>query len=119
MENITYTWNFNPLEVMYHTESLQNIVQTVHWQLHATHEETTTTVQTIGTISLEPPAVENFIPFENLTKETVTYWVETVLGTDYINGTKTNLSQSLNELLFPVKGRLSPPWQTVEPSTSI
>lgn len=108
MSDISYDWNFNKLGVIYNEDVLQNVVHTVHWQYIAMHPSASQ--QVIGTVLLEAPTSASFIPFESLTKETVTFWVEAKLGESVIMGLQTNLSQSLNKIIFPTGGQLAPPW---------
>jgi hypothetical protein len=71
--DITYNWNFNPLEC-YPTEAGQtDVVFNVHWQLSAT----TGSYQagSIGTQPVGPLGTGSFTPFEELTKEQVQGWV--------------------------------------------
>jgi hypothetical protein len=108
MDDIVYSWNFNPLEVIYNEQSLTNVVNVVHWQYTATHGDITST--NIGTVGLESPTENSFITFDMLTKEIVTEWVTAKLGEEYINNMKANLSNTINKQLFPVGGVISPPW---------
>jgi len=113
MDEIVYNWNFHPLEVVYNEDTLTNVVSTVHWQLQATHQSSSILVQNIGTVGLETPATESFVPFENLTKEIVTGWIEAKLGEEAITNMKASLSASINEKLNPTKGNMSPPWEVM------
>lgn len=112
MSDIVYSWNFNPLEVVYNEDSMTNVVNTVHWQLYATHTSASITVQNIGTVGLETPVSESFVPYSELTKEIVTGWVEAKLGEEHINNMKSGLSASISDRLFPVRGTMTPPWDT-------
>lgn len=113
MSEIVYSWNFNPLEVVYNEDSLVNVVNVVHWQLSATHTSSSLMVQNIGTVALEPPTSGLFIPFNELTEEVVSGWVESKLGEDVITNMRTSLSSSISERLNPVKGTVLPPWETL------
>lgn len=113
MDEIVYNWNFQPLEVVYNEDTLTNVVNVVHWQLTATHQSSSVMIVNIGTVGLETPASESFVPFENLTKEIVTGWVESKLGEESINNMKTSLSSSIGEKLNPKKGNMSPPWEVM------
>lgn len=117
MDEIVYNWNFHPLEVVYNEDTLTNVVNVVHWQYVAKHVPTDVMIQNIGTVGLETPAPETFIPFESLTKETVTEWVETKLGQEMIANMQTSLSASLNDKLNPTRGPVNAPWE-VTPSPS-
>ena len=110
MADITYSWNFNPLEVVFNEEAMTNVIDVVHWQYTGTLDDTSIT--NIGTIKLAQPTPEGFIPFENVTKEMVTSWVETTMGEDQITSMQTSISSSINTKLHPTRGPVSPPWVT-------
>ncbi len=108
MNNIVYSWNFNPLEIIYNEETLTNVVTVVHWQYTATVDDIPEI--RVGTVSLDAPSVGAFIPFESLTKEMLVNWVEAKLGEEYMVTMKTSLDTILNQKLFPVGGIISPSW---------
>lgn len=110
MEDIVYDWNFNSLEVVYNEGALTNVIDVVYWQLSAVHTSSGIRIETTGSVSLEPPTVETFIPFEELTKETVRGWVETKLGEETINNLKQRLNTWINDQINPTRGSVSPPW---------
>lgn len=110
MEEIVYNWNFSPLEVIYNEDTLTNVVNIVHWQYSATHTPSQLMLQNIGTVSLDTPTTESFVPFENLTKEMVTDWVVAKIGNDEVSRMQTSLSASIGDKLHPIKGQMLPPW---------
>jgi hypothetical protein len=107
MSEITYTWNFNPLEVVYAVDELTNVVTVVHWQFTG-HSGSFFNTQ-IGTIGLTPPT-GSFVAYEDLTKEIVTGWVEGTLGTDRIAEMSASVSTSIALQIAPVQGTMTPPW---------
>jgi hypothetical protein len=117
MDEIVYNWNFHPLEVVYNEDTLTNVVNVVHWQLQATHVSSSILVQNIGTVGLETPDTGSFVPFEDLTKEIVTGWVETKLGEEAINNMKSSLSASIQDKLHPTRGPMTPPWEVIPTPT--
>jgi hypothetical protein len=72
--DITYNWNFNPLE-SYPTASGQtDVVFNVHWQLYA--NTGSYNASSIGTQAVGPlQSGSVFIPFNELTKDIVYGWV--------------------------------------------
>jgi hypothetical protein len=112
MSEIQYEWNFSPLEITYHSGSMQDIINVVHWQMYATYplETGSITKGSIGTIGFESPDPDNFIPFADVTKEIVTTWVEGKMGEEQVNNMKTGLSASIAYDLHPTRGVVSPPW---------
>lgn len=114
---ITYNWNFSPLEIVYNEDVMVDVIDIVHWQYSATDSESGTSVQSIGTIKLPTPAPETFIPFANVTKAEVTTWVETAMGAEAVQSMQTNLANQIDTILHPMRGTVSPPWDTPTPPT--
>lgn len=108
---IIYNWNFNPLEIVYNEDVMVDVVDIVHWQYSATDEETGTSVQSIGTVKLPPPAPETFIAFANITKADMTVWVETTIGSSAIQSMQTSLANQIETILHPMRGKVVPPWE--------
>ena len=106
---INYTWQFNPLQVIYNSGSMQNIITAVRYQLIATDTVSSNQKVFIDTVQLNPPTSESFIPFTSVTKEQVTSWVEAQLGNE-VNDIKSRLSASIASELAPTSGIVSPPW---------
>lgn len=110
--DITYRWNFNPLE-SYPTSSGQtDVVFKVHWQLYATKGPFTGsftgsyTASSIGTQAI--PSVQSqsvFIPFNQLTQDIVCGWVTSSM--------ESQRSGSVNELYLSlaknIEYQINPP----------
>ena len=112
MSAITYSWNFNPLEIVYNEEGMTDVINVVHWQYTAAFALETGSIQqtSIGTVSLPTPAVGSFIPFADVTKEMVTEWVVTAMGSGSVETMQNSLSSSLAQQLNPTTGLVTPPW---------
>jgi hypothetical protein len=109
---INYFWTINPLEA-YPTASGENdVVFTAHWQLHATEEANGTTyaVQSYGTQGLTYQSGSPFIPFNELTLETVQGWVENAMGEEQVNSMKTGLANTIANQINPPSVTLQSPW---------
>jgi hypothetical protein len=122
---MNYEWNFPTLDVVYHEESMTDVVQTVHWTYTATEEPFTasmygtvsvpeptpeTTASMYGTVSVPAPTPETFVPYDELTKEQVTGWVETALGPEQIATMQETLAGQIEAQKNPTSGPLPPPW---------
>jgi hypothetical protein len=113
---LTYNWNFNPLTCHTHLEGHEDVVMTVHWQYSAVSASIDTTgpsysAQNIGTQSFTlDPEQENFIPFEELTKETVQGWIETAMGEDRITQMQESLALQIEDQITPKIVNLPAPW---------
>lgn len=110
--NITYNWEFNPLEVVYNKEGMVDVIRLVHWEYTATATTDSGTIEEklIGTVGLPSPILGSFIPFTDVTKEMVTGWVVTQLGTKKVEDIQKKLSSSIAYQLSPIVGLVSPPW---------
>tara|TARA_S200002703_G_scaffold96863_2_gene83692 strand:- start:3046 stop:3396 length:351 start_codon:yes stop_codon:yes gene_type:complete len=115
--SITYTWNFNPLDVTYESASLQNVVHNVHWQTTATTEATSSlgvsgswTARNIGTQALVAADSASFSDYDSLTYDQIFGWVTESMGQEQYDSIITSLSSSLYNQLNPTTGKMNPPW---------
>lgn len=112
---ITYNWNFNPLTCYTQHEGQSDVVMMIHWQYSASKivDEHTYSVQSIGTVSLPLDTTsDTFIPFAELTKDTVQSWVEASLGEERITKMQESLSTQIEEQITPKIVNLLAPWDT-------
>lgn len=106
--DITYTWNFNPLE-SYPTSSGQNdVVFRVHWQLYGS----TGSYQgsSIGTQQITYDSGSTFIPFNELTYKTVYNWVTASMGVEMMNQYTASVYQQIENQINPPILIQQPPW---------
>jgi hypothetical protein len=114
--DITYNWNFNPLEC-YPTESgHSDVVFNVHWQLYATTGSYG--AGSIGTQMVGPLGSGSFTPFEDLTKEQVQGWVIDAMGTGSVESMYANLATQIENQITPPTVNLTAPWLVPSPSPS-
>jgi hypothetical protein len=83
MENLTYKWFIPSLTVIKSQDGLDNIITTIHWSRQIT--DGTTTAYANGAIGINPPDVNDFIPYESITKEQIISWLESTLNVEEIN----------------------------------
>jgi hypothetical protein len=109
---ITYNWNFDPLTVGTTLDGFENVVLTVHWQYTAISGSYS--ARTIGTQDFSfNPNQENFIPFDQLTKEIVEGWVVQAMGENRIHEMQESLASQIEEQISPKVVNMSPPWNMV------
>jgi hypothetical protein len=72
-----FNWQINQMDRL----TSDNFVVTVHYSVTATDGDYS--ANTYGTVGYTQKS-DNFIPFENLTPEIVTGWVQTSLGKDTV-----------------------------------
>lgn len=106
--NINYTWTINPLEAYPTASGETDVVFTAHWQLHAITGSYIAT--SIGTQALTYTAGTPFTPFNNLTLEQVTGWVETAMGEGGVAELKAGLATQIENQINPPTVTLQSPW---------
>jgi hypothetical protein len=105
---VTYNWNFNPLE-SYPTASGQtDVVFLVHWQVSATTESYN--ARQIGTQHVEYTSESVFIPFNELTFDTVYGWVTSSMGEEQYNIITSSLIQQIENQINPPILTQQAPW---------
>lgn len=116
---IKYDWNFNPLTCQTHQDGYNDVVMTVHWQYTAqsgSFNESGSfipqyTARVIGTQGFTfDPSGSSFIPFNELTKETVLGWITGSVGEERITQLNTILETQITDQITPKIVNLSPPW---------
>lgn len=107
---ITYTWNFNPLECYPTSSGETDVVFLVHWQLYA--NTGSYNASCIGTQNVPLPSGSVFIPFEQLTKDVVQGWVETAMGPAQVGAMTASLATQIANQINPPVLILSAPWIT-------
>jgi hypothetical protein len=117
---VSYFWTVNPLEAYPTSSGESDVVFTAHWQLHATETvgETTYNAQSIGTQGLTYASGSAFTPFEELTLEQVSGWVENAMGTGSVDSMKAGLAQNIANQIVPPTVTLQSPWLTTTTTTS-
>lgn len=105
----TYVWQFDSLDVFPTYETVTDAVESMHWRLTADdglgHQ-----AQAYGEAKAGPVDLDNFIPFDELTLETVQGWCEEAIGTDEVNAVKASLVGQIDEQVSPSILSLAPPW---------
>ena len=109
---VTYFWTINPLECYPTSSGETDVVFTAHWQYHATEtvDNTTYNAQSIGTEGLTYVSGSTFTPFEDLTLEQVSGWVEDKMGVERVDAMKASLAQQIANQINPPTVTLQSPW---------
>lgn len=102
-DEITYNWNFNPLDCYPTQSGCTNVVFNVHWQLHATIGSYH--ASSIGTQMVGPIDPGSFVSYELLTKEQVQGWVINAMETQNLGSVSALYSSLMNQ----IENQINPP----------
>lgn len=102
-----FEWITDPLDCVIGEDGMTNVVQTVHWILTGIDENGVSS-STYGSVSFPEPTQEGFIPFDELTKEIVVGWLESVLD---VPALEAQIEAQINLINNPVMVQLSLPNQ--------
>ena len=76
----TYKFIISSLNAKFKDGELSNVIDTIHWRYQATDGEHTADVY--GSVGLEAPEADSFIPSEDLTVADVEAWLEAKLDVE-------------------------------------
>lgn len=109
--DITYNWNFNPLECYPSQSGQTDVVFNVHYQLYASTGSYS--ASSIGVQSIGPVDSETFTPFEELTKEQVQTWVidsMNAINTGSVDALYASLGNQIQNQITPPTVIMTSPW---------
>jgi hypothetical protein len=95
--NTTFTWTISALDCAVSKDGLTNVVETIHWRYRGTNENDTTS-EIYGAQSVGDPNPEEFTPYEDLTVEVVSQWLESIMDMEEM---QQNIENQINELENP------------------
>lgn len=107
--DITYTWEFRGLDYKISLNDQSYVVTGVHSTLIATDELGNSSSQ-MHFLALPVEELDPFIPYENLTKEIVIEWLESLYEPELLETMKASLTLNIHELRAPTKGQ-GIPWE--------
>lgn len=105
---INTTWKVENIECLTQSGDLENVVYNVAWRVFAS--DGTTQTSTYGATVVPAPTLENFIPYSQLTEETVLGWVHSVMGEDQKAMTEASAVSALEYILSPKVVTQPLPW---------
>jgi hypothetical protein len=102
----TYTWDCKTVDVYPNHDGHSDVVYVVHWRLNAESDQQDAegnnySASVYGTHSVNADDISNFIPFANLTNDTVTGWVTTGMGEDEVQSLKDGLDSNIDSQINP------------------
>lgn len=103
--NLEMSWIISAMDVKLSEGELKEVVYNVHWRRSATEGEFSAEVY--GTCPVGSPTPEQFVSYEDLTKEEVEAWLEESLDVETIDaGLVANIELQKN----PIDATLPPPF---------
>ena len=104
----TYNWLIESLYCIPLLDNQTNVVSIVHWRVNGTNDVNNATVY--GEQKLYYALENQFIVFDNLTKETVIGWVQKIMGEEKVASLYALLDNELDALANPTIVFLPVPW---------
>jgi hypothetical protein len=98
----TYKFVISDLQAKIQDGELSNVIDTIHWRYQATDGEFTADVY--GSVGLEAPEADSFIPADELTVADVEAWLEAKLDVEAL---KEGLDAQLYAIANPTHISLS------------
>lgn len=105
------TWKIDSLEIKPQIESFQDVIYTAHWRVYARDGDVVTSVYGSVTFPFDSSST-NFIPYEELSEETVIKWVKNTMGIDQVESIENNAVYNLQQLMEPPTVTKPLPWST-------
>ena len=102
----TYTWDCKTVDVYPTYDSYSDVVYNVHWRLNAESDQQDAegnnyTATVYGTQMLTVDDIGSFIPFADLTNDTVIGWVTSAMGDDEVANLKSGLDSNIDSQINP------------------
>jgi hypothetical protein len=104
---IIYTWEITAMEVILNQDGLSKVVSNIDWRLIATVDGKPYRAEKWAKQYVSAPEASTFTNYEELTKELVIGWIESVLDVPQL---KEYLAEQINIQANPVTALLPPPF---------
>jgi hypothetical protein len=99
----TYKWVISGLHAKIQEGELSNVIESVHWRYQAEDAEGNI-ADVYGSVGVDAPEADAFIPYEDLTQADVESWLEAKLDVD---GLKAGLDAQLELQANPTHATLN------------
>lgn len=100
-----YNWIISAMDVKLSEGEMKDVVYNVHWRRSLVDGEYNAEVY--GTCAVGNPTPEQFVSYEDLTKEEVESWLEATLDVESID---TGLAANIELQKNPIDATLPPPF---------
>jgi hypothetical protein len=106
---ITFGWKIFSLNTFTApVNGLNSAVKEVVWAFTGKNDKASWTLE--GVTRLSMPASDNFVAWENLTKENVVSWIE---ATENVQELKDKIREKIENLTAPASENLTPPFGVI------
>ena len=103
---ITYDWNCKTVDAYPQDGAYTDLVYNVHYIVSG-EDEIGNAATNIGTQSLDVSDVTEFIPFEDLTNETVVGWTKSALGEEQVASIEASIASQIEQMIKPTSVTLT------------
>lgn len=110
--NNTYTWKIAALEAYPTHSSYTDMVYNIHWRYNAVNTNPSYSAEVYGVQSVAPynPDSGSYIPYSQLTQQTVVTWLTDAMGQERVNNLTASLDSQISKQINPESIILPPPW---------
>lgn len=102
---ITYTWEFGSFEKAPLQDGLVDVVKVIHWRLYA--KDAPYVASVYGSVTLSGPDPDNFIAYEDITKQ---WAIDAVCGTLNVESLELSLANEIERQKNPPIVSAPPPF---------
>ena len=102
-----YNWIISQIDTVPEANGLTDIVSVIHWRCNLEQDPS---IDAYGTVTLTEVDSDNFLLFEDLSKEQVVNWVKSSLGDERISQITESLNARLQNKLNPRTVVKNVPW---------
>lgn len=104
--SVTYAWEFSTFEKAPALDGLVDVVKVIHWRLYAEDGQYKTSVY--GTVVLAAPNPDNFVAYEDITKQ---WAIDAVSAVVDVPATEASLASVIECQKNPPVVSVAPPFQ--------
>lgn len=114
IDSIRFTWKIDKIEVVPNFNNLSNVVKRVVYEVKGECIDRGPHSSLMGETTLLDPDPGSFIPYFELTEETVVKWVKLSIGTQTINDHEQEIRAQVEKIIKPSLVEMDKPWELKE-----
>ncbi len=103
---ITYSWNIKSIKVKPSLDDLTNVISEIAWEYIGIDENSNIALISLVT-QVSDPNIEDFIPYDQVTKSMVISWLENILD---IEALQQGIEAKINNIKNPPLIQVPLPW---------